>query len=155
KLRLELTPLPVTEVEPNNEIASATPLPLAEDPAGSGFFTSSTAVGAIDPSGESDYWSFPAQQGDRLVIDMEVTAGNITPQFVVYNAAGQTQVDSSSWGYFGGGTKATNAVFTVPATGTYYARALSYDGGTRTGSYRFRLDLGRSVQLEPYDFNFA
>ena len=40
----------------------ATPLPLFEDPAGSGFFTSSIAVGAIDPGGDSDYWSFNAQQ---------------------------------------------------------------------------------------------
>ena len=55
----------------NDSIPTATPLPLLEDPAGSGLFTSSMALGAIDPAGESDYWSFPAQQGDRLIIDME------------------------------------------------------------------------------------
>lgn len=150
-----VVPPPMNEVEPNNELASGTALPLVEDPAGSGLFTSSIALGAIDPSGEADYWSFQAQAGDKLIIDMEVTSGNITPRFLVYNAAGQTQVDSASWNYFGSPLKTTNSVLTIPATGTYYVYALSRDGGTRTGSYQFRLDLGRGIQLEPYDFNFA
>ena len=56
---------------------------------------------------------------------------------------------------FGSPSKATNSVFTIPATGTYYVRALHRDGNG-TGSYQFRLDLARgSLQLEPYDRNFA
>src|SRR5262249_41896261 len=51
--------------------------------------------------------------------------------------------------------KTTNSVLTIPATGTYYVRTLSYDGGTRTGGYQFRLDLARGIQIEPYDFNQA
>ena len=37
------------ETEPNNELTTATALPLMEDPVGSGFFTSSVALGSIDP----------------------------------------------------------------------------------------------------------
>jgi len=61
----------VLESRSNNSIAAATPLPMSEDPAGSGFWTSAIALGAIDPVGESDYWSFEAQKNDQLIIDME------------------------------------------------------------------------------------
>ena len=56
----------VLENRSNDNLATATPLPVSEDPAGSGFLTSSIATGAIDPSGESDYWSFGAQQNERI-----------------------------------------------------------------------------------------
>ena len=47
-------------------------------------------------------------------------------------------------------------MYTIPATGTYYVRAAqTTTPATRTGSYQFRLDLGRGIQLEPYDRNFA
>src|SRR5262249_50712766 len=127
------------------------------DPPGSGLWTSSKAIGALDPGGEADYWSFPAQAGDRLIIDYERTSGNFNPRFQVLNAAGQGQVDSASWGGgFGNPSKITNSVLTIPASGTYYVWTRDYYGDTNTlGSYQFRLDLGRGIQLEPYDFNFA
>ena len=46
-------------------------------------------MGALDSGGETDYRSFAAQQGDWLVIDLERTACNLRPRFIVYNAAGQ------------------------------------------------------------------
>jgi hypothetical protein len=146
------------ESEPNNDFATAKALTLVEGVPGSGFYTSAIAVGALDPAGEADYWSFQAQAGDRLVVDLERTSGNFTPRFIVYNAAGQALVDSSSWGGgFGSPSKTTNSVFTVPATGTYYLWTRDYSGGSGAGlgSYQLRLDLGRAVQLEPYDYNFA
>ena len=65
----------VLESRSNDSIPAATPLPLFEDPAGGGFLTSSVALGAIDPAGDSDYWSFDAKAGDRLAFDMERTSG--------------------------------------------------------------------------------
>src|SRR5262249_39021041 len=114
----------VLENRSNDNLASATPLPLTEDPASSGFLTSSVALGAIDPGNDNDSWSFSAQQNDRLIIDMESPASDIVPRFIVYNAAGQPLLDSNSWGFFGGPRKATNSVYTIPAAGTYYVRAL-------------------------------
>src|SRR5207244_3025301 len=51
------------ESRSNDSIPAATPLPISEDPAGSGFWTSSIALGVIDPAGDNDYWSFPAKAG--------------------------------------------------------------------------------------------
>src|SRR5205823_10535526 len=97
---------------------------------------------------------FLAQQGDQLIIDSESLGGSsFYPRFIVYNAAGQTLVDSSSWGAFGSPGKYTNFVYTIPAAGTYYVRLLD-DNQNETGSYQFRVDLGRGIQLEPYDYNF-
>src|SRR5205823_2153507 len=142
----------VLESRSDDSIPAATPISLVEDPGGSGFWTSGIALGSIDPGNDNDYWSFNAQQNDRLIIDMESPSG-MAPRFIVYNAAGQGLLDSSSWGYFGSPLKATNYVYAVPATGTYYVRALQYNNNS-TGTYQFRLDLGRSVQLENYDVNF-
>ena len=86
---------------------------------------------------------------------MERTSGSFIPRFIVYNAAGQTLVDSN-----------TGAQFRQPAQdhqlGLHHPghrHLLRAGAGLRTsnapGSYQFRLDLGRGVQLEPYDFNFA
>ena len=44
---------------------------------------------------------------------------------------------------------------TIPADGTYYVRVLNCPATPVFGRYQLRVDLGRSVQLEPYDFNFA
>src|SRR5206468_355490 len=93
-LRTFLVALPagvILESRSNDTLASAMPLPLGEDPAGSGLFTSSSiALGSIDPKSDSDYWSFPAQQGDQLIIDSESLGGSsFYPRFIVYNAAGQ------------------------------------------------------------------
>ena len=142
----------VLESRSNDSIPAATPLPLAEDPAGSGFLTSLIAVGALDPANDNDYWSFAARQGDRLVVDAERTSGGISPRFYVYNAAGQILVNGDSYGSFGSPPKSTAAAYAIPADGTYYVR-MGNQGGT--GSYQFRVDLGRSVQLEPYDFGQA
>jgi hypothetical protein len=87
----------VLESRSNDSIPAATALPLLEDPAGSGLWTSSIALGAIDPAGETDYWSFAAQQGDKLIIDIEATSGSFIPRFIVRNAANQSLVDSTSW----------------------------------------------------------
>ncbi len=144
------------ETEPNTDLVTATALPLFEDPAGSGFFTSSIALGVIDPASESDYWSFAAQQGDKLIIDMTTVSGSLIPRFLVRNAAGSSLLDSTSWNDFGTPWKTTNQVYTIPVTGTYFVQTLHNTnyGGNNTGSYQFRVDLGRGVQLEPYDFNF-
>jgi hypothetical protein len=143
----------VLESRSNDSIPAATALSLFEDPAGSGFFTSAIAVGSIDPYNESDYWSFTAQQSDRLIIDSESRGGaNFIPRFIVYNAAGTSLVDTGGGG-FGGPAKLTNEVYSIPATGTYYVRLLDQNQN-EPGSYQFRVDLGRGVQLERYDYNF-
>src|SRR5262249_30689195 len=57
----------VNETEPNNVLALATPYQFTQDPAASGFFTS-LGLGAINPGGDVDYWSFPALKGDHVTI---------------------------------------------------------------------------------------
>src|SRR5262249_34217734 len=66
----------VLESRSTDSTPAATPLPLAEDPAGSGFFTSSLATGVIDPAGDTDYWSFPAKAGDQVAFDLEHSGGD-------------------------------------------------------------------------------
>src|SRR5688572_29400949 len=88
----------VSEVESNDFIASATPLPLTEDPAGSGFRTSAVAVGSVDPAADGDYWSFAPRAGDRMSFDLERTSGGDGQRFLVYNAAGQVILDTQAQG---------------------------------------------------------
>ena len=140
----------------NNSIPAATPLPLFEDPAGSGFLTSSIAVGAIDPGGDSDYWSFPAQQGDQLIIDWRRPRAALRPRFIVYNAAGQTLSTATLGARFGSPAQDHQRGLHHPGH-RHLLRAGCWtdEPATQPGSYQFRLDLGRGVQLEPYDLNFA
>lgn len=56
------------ESRSNNGAAAATPLPLFEDPSGSGYFTSRVGLRTVDPGNDNDYWSFAAEQGDQLIV---------------------------------------------------------------------------------------
>jgi hypothetical protein len=146
----------VVEDRDNDSIPAATPLPFLEDPAGSGFFTSNVALGAIEPSSDTDYWSFAARAGDRASFDLERTSGGDGQRVIIYNAAGQAIVDTfSSYSWFGSPPKTSYPAFTIPADGTYYARILNWPNFGGNWAYQFRIDLGRSVQLESYDWNQA
>ena len=144
------------EVEPNDTLAQATVLPFVEDPVGSGFFSSNTALGVIDPAGDNDYWSFDAKAGDRLAFELDRTSGGNGQRVIISDAAGGTIFDTTSGGYswFGSPPKTTPPPVTIPADGTYYARVLNWPGYSGVWTYQLRVDLGRAVQLEPYDWNF-
>ena len=43
---------------------------LAEDPAGSGYYLG-FGCGAIDPSGDYDWWKFEARAGDRVAVAVD------------------------------------------------------------------------------------
>ena len=136
----------VLESRSNDSIPAATPLPLVEDPAGSGFFTSSAiALGAIDPASDSDYWSFAAQQGDRLIIDLERTSGSVRPAVHRVQRGRPELLDSildSYW--FGSPRKAHQlGVYTIPADGHVLRAGALITDSNGTGSYQFRVDLGR------------
>src|SRR5205085_236670 len=145
------------ESRSNDSIPTATALPMAEDPPGSGFWTSAIALGTIDPAGDNDYWSFAAKAGDKLSFDLEHTGGD-GPQVIISNAAGGTIWASTSGGYswFGTPSKTTppREGLTIPADGTYYLRILNWPGYGGTWSYQARVDLGRGLQLEIGDWNF-
>jgi hypothetical protein len=69
---LDLPAAFVLEGPDNNTIGNATPLPLAEDPAASGYYTA-FGLGSQDPAldqdywSDPDYWSFSAQAGTWCV----------------------------------------------------------------------------------------
>ena len=145
----------VQETESNDNLVSATALPFYEDPAGSGFLTSAIALGSIDPNNDTDYWSFDAQEGDRVGFDLERTSGGTGPRVIFYNAAAEIVADTyNSYSWFGTPSKTTLPTFSIPADGTYYVRILNWSGHSGTYTYEFRVDMGRDVQLEYYDYNF-
>ena len=147
----------VIENRSNDSIPAATPLAMIEDPPGSGFLTSSIAVGSIDPSGDTDFWSFSAHAGDQASFELDRTSGGDGQRIIIYNAAGSAIFDTTTGGYswFGSPQKTVAPAFTIPADGTYYARMLNWPGYTGSWAYQFRMDLSHSVQLEPYDWNFS
>ena len=112
----------------NDTLPGATPLPMTETPAGSGFFTS-LGVGSIATPSDVDYWRFDAEAGDHITVVVEADGSDPTVQ--LRNAA-----DSNL---------ATNPQdFTIPSPGTYYLRV---SNGSSV-HYQMRVDQARGPQLE-------
>ena len=76
---------PVTEVESNDTAATATPLPLTEDPAGTGLWFR-TALGAIQPNlNDRDFWSVSLVAGDRISANVDMASGIARPVVSLYS----------------------------------------------------------------------
>ncbi|HMJ91433.1 MAG TPA: CARDB domain-containing protein, partial [Candidatus Acidoferrum sp.] len=131
----------VFETASNDSFAAATSLPLIEDPSGSGYLVGH-GFGSLDPAGDNDYWKFDVLAGDRISISVDVPNGGINPYLVLYNP-GETYITED--GDSGPNQAAFLSRYTIPASGTYYARIYPNSG---IAEYQLRVDLARTVQLE-------
>jgi hypothetical protein len=124
----------------NGSLATATPLPVAESPAGNGFFTA-FGIGTIASTSDIDYWSFNAEAGDVLTVRLECESQGVYPQIYLQNAAGG---NVGTWsGDFSGVVGFQN--LTIGSPGTYYLRVFSNNNRSR---YGMRLDQARGVATE-------
>ncbi|MCY2989793.1 MAG: FG-GAP-like repeat-containing protein, partial [Planctomycetota bacterium] len=124
----------------DDAIPGATPLPMTETPAGSGFFTA-LGVGTFFDTSDRDYWRFDAEAGDRVTLRVEAPGSSIYPQVYLQNASGTTLTSV-------GGDSAGNALiqnFAIPAPGTYYVYVYSQNN---PAIYQLRVDQARGPQLE-------
>jgi hypothetical protein len=86
----------VSEVEGNDTLATATPLPLTEDPAESGLFLGKV-IGSIQTTSDVDYWSFSALAGDIVSVSVDTPdpVSGLRPSVYLYNAAGSALAGDS------------------------------------------------------------
>ncbi len=132
----------VIEAEPNDTLATATafPLPLVEDPVGSGCFVG-RGLGSLNPvvyqswSSDVDYWSFQALAGDVVSVSVDTPDSDLNPSVELRNAADSGLVGSNDEGP---GADAFISHYAIASSGTYYVRIAKGDywSGT-TGSIRF------------------
>jgi hypothetical protein len=141
----------VFEGRNNDTQATATPLTLTEDPAGSGLLVGGRGIGSIDPLTDQDYWSFSALAGDIASISVDPTSG-LFPVVELHDAAGNGL--ASDGGYWGGGGPNGGAFishYVIPTSGTYYARVCDssyYSQRLPVGSYQMHVELARGIQQE-------
>ena len=145
------SPLDPPEVEPNNTPATATALPLGEDPAGSGLFMG-IGSGLQDPAGsmwsDPDYWSFEAQAGDVVSISVDTPNSNMNPYVELHNVADQL-AGNGCYDYDAGpDDSAFISHFPIPGTGTYYVKVGNNSNASSPGSYELHVQLARGIQLE-------
>ncbi len=124
----------------NNLLPGATPLPMAETPAGSKFYTA-FAPGTFQAAADVDYWRFDAEAGDVITVRLETANSGIYPYVYLRNAA-----DANVAGYDIRDTAVGQIqTATIPAPGTYYLRVWSDHGAS---PYAMRVDQSRGLQLE-------
>ena len=130
----------------NDTLATATTLPLAEDPAGSGLFTG-RGLGRQDPAGSAwsdpDYWRFEALAGDVVSISVDTPESNLNPYVELHNAADQYLIGDDN---AGPDNDAFISHYIIPSSGSYYVKVGNYSA--TPGSYELRVDLARGMQLE-------
>jgi hypothetical protein len=124
----------------NDTIGTATPLPMTETPAASGFFTA-LGAGSFTTATDVDYWRFDAEAGDLLTVRLEGDTTGVYPQLNLQDASAQNLAVAG--GDFGGTAQFQNYRFSNP--GTYYLRISS---GSGAGHYQMRVDQARGPQLE-------
>ncbi|HUW30400.1 MAG TPA: CARDB domain-containing protein, partial [Planctomycetota bacterium] len=137
----------------NDHYAAATPLPLAEDPAGSGHYLAH-GIGSIDPNDgstwwERDIWSFNALAGDQVSIYMDTPGSPLDARMYLYmmnpSALTETYITEDYWR--GPDDDAFISCWTVPSDGTYYVYAVHQ--GSAVGSYYVHVELTRGgTQIE-------
>ena len=118
----------VLEGRDNDTLATATPLPLTEDPAESGYLVAH-GLGSIDPAvpntweTETDYWSFAALAGDKVAVSVDTPASDLDSYVWIYNASGgEVAADNGA----GPDADAYISYYTIPSDGTYYVRVGHY-----------------------------
>jgi len=149
--RFAVKPLEPRLLFNGDSIASATPLPLTEDPAGGGYFLG-RGLGSISEAvsqseGNPDYWSFTALAGDAVSVSVDTPDSDLDPEVLLLNAAGGGLVSSNNEGP---DNDAFISRYVIPSSGTYYVRASKYYYNTpATTGYQVRVDLARgATQLE-------
>ncbi len=134
----------VYEGRQNDTVEDATPLPLTEDPSGSGL-SLGFGLGSQDPGGswaDPDYWSFAAEAGDRVAIAVDTPNSNVDAYVELHNESGYLTYDYDS----GPGYDAYISHYEIPADGTYYV--LVENESSATGSYQLRVERARGIDLE-------
>ena len=139
----------VFEGDNNDTQATATELPLVEDPAGSGYYTG-RGQGLIDPApynsySESDWWRFEALAGDRVSVSMDTPGSVLNAYVYLYDASG-TQLTANDDS--GPDQDAFISRYVIPTSGTYYVRASKSRYYQGPDSYQLRVDLARGIDLE-------
>lgn len=125
----------------NDTLGTATPLPFAESPAGTGFYTG-YGFGTFGSLSDVDYWSFNAEAGDLLSVRLEAESQGVYPQMYFQNSSGGNIATYD--GSYSGAVGFQNYPVTTP--GTYYLRVWT---GSNRSRYALRLDLSRNgPQLE-------
>lgn len=134
------------EDQSNDSFATATPIALAAD--GTGFVGGGR--GTLTGGSDTDYYSFTANAGDRVILTSENPA-HAAGTGLYYIASRPDHSDIASFATYNG-TGQTQ--FVAPSTGTYFVR-VQYNY-TYNGEYRFSLAVFPSTaDLESEDNNSA
>lgn len=113
----------VTEVEPNNTPATATPI-------GTG---AKIKASSIFPNGDVDYYSFTANAGDRVYAATmtSFSGGSSTDsQLTLFASDGTTVIENDNDNGTFAALSSSIAGTTIPTTGTYYLKANDFTAGT-------------------------
>ena len=144
---VSLDPDATFEGRDNDTIAKSTALPLTEEPGVPGLYLA-RAVGTIDPTSDSDYYSFEAVAGDKVSVAMDAAGASHYGYVEVLNSAGSSI--GSAYNYYSANNILHADGITIPTSGTYHVRVFAYRS-YYTHTYRLRLDVARGVGLERED----
>ncbi|MBK7558913.1 MAG: proprotein convertase P-domain-containing protein [Chitinophagaceae bacterium] len=130
----------VSEIEPNNGFASATP--ITTNPA--------KIYGNVFPNADEDWYSFSATAGDRVyagVITSSSSSGSTDSRLWLYASDGTTILEFDDDGGVFAGLSSTIAGAVIPATGTYYLRITHFSLTSQLRGYNLyvRLQSGSPV----------
>jgi uncharacterized repeat protein (TIGR01451 family) len=137
------------EVEPNGAPAMATPLPLVNGAA--------RIWGNITPSGDADYYSFPANAGDRVyaaIMAASSTSGSNDSVLEIFASDGTTILEGDEDDGSFGSLSSSIAGTTLPTAGTYYVRVRHSSAANQLRPYQlfFQLRSGTpTAETEPND----
>ncbi|MBI5387108.1 MAG: VCBS repeat-containing protein [Verrucomicrobia bacterium] len=136
----------VFEGRTNNSSATATALPLVEDPPG---VKSAAGRGKLYNGSDEDWWSFTGAAGELLTLAVEVpgypNGGRL--RYEVFHPNGSRIIDLYPEYY---GSYGQQGPVTLSSNGTYTVRITQYDG--YYGEYRFRITtVTTPVQMESED----
>lgn len=129
----------VTETEPNNTAAEATPVALGD-----------VATGTIDPPDDIDYFAITLTAG--TVLDLDVDANQVgsplDPVIGLFDTDGVTLLASND-DFDGLDSRLT---YSIPADGQYYVAIIDY-GGSGGPNYTYSLSFGtlEPDEIEPND----
>ena len=132
--------------------STATALPLAEDPAGSGYLVG-RGLGSIQPSSDVDYWSFEALAGDVVSVSVDTPDSGLNPRCVAVQRGGQP-VGVGRLRRRSGRRCVHQPLRDCQQRDVLRAGERDRTGRQHTGSYQLRVDVARGIQLES-DANYA
>lgn len=138
----------VQEAEPNNTVATATPIGRSVKVRASSIF----------PNGDIDYYSFQATAGDRVYAGTmtSFSAGSSTDSVLtLYASDGTTVIEADNDNGSFAALSSSIAGATIPTTGTYYLRVNDFTAGT-TSERPYELWLNvlsgtPTAEVEPND----